>query len=48
MVSYGLVGFEMDDDDDDDDDDDNKPVWPLRLWASSSEGVRRIHINHCM
>jgi hypothetical protein len=31
---------------DDDDDDDYKPVWPLGLWAPSSEGVR--NINHCM
>jgi hypothetical protein len=25
-------------DDNDDPDDDNKPVWPLGLWAPSSEG----------
>jgi hypothetical protein len=31
-----------DDDDDGHDADDNKPVWPLGLWALSSEGVRNI------
>jgi hypothetical protein len=39
-VLYCIVRLSYDDDDDDDDDDDNKPVWPLGLWAPSSEGVR--------
>jgi len=30
--------FVIDDDANNDDDDDNKPVWPLGLWAPSSEG----------
>jgi hypothetical protein len=28
----------MTSDNDDDDDDDDTPVWPLGLWAPSSEG----------
>jgi hypothetical protein len=37
-----LFVIDDDADNDDDDDDNNKPVWPLGLWAPSSEGSRDV------